>query len=263
MTVLTDPQERRDALKDVFLQARSCERCPQLAAARTQVVFGAGNADADLLFVGEAPGQKEDEQGVPFVGAAGKLLSDLLGEVGIERDDVFIANVLKCRPPQNRNPESEEIERCSPWLWRQIELIQPIVVITLGNFATKLLRGDPTGISGLHGRVEDRVLGTRCVRLMPSFHPAAALYQRSNRELIAADFARIPELLALGPPEQPDAVAAEPEPAAEPGPPTFEPTGEDLATARAELAADAEADGLPEPPAGRDADPDAGQLGLF
>ena len=245
MTALMTPQDRRDALREVYVQARSCELCPHLAAARTQVVFGAGNADADLLFVGEAPGQKEDEQGVPFVGAAGNLLSELLGEVGIARDDVFIANVLKCRPPQNRNPEPEEIERCSPWLWRQIELIQPTVVITLGNFATKLLRGDPAGISGLHGQVEERVLGTRRVRLMPSFHPAAALYQRSNRELIAADFARIPELLALGPPEQPPAAAAEP-------------TAADRAAARAGLATEAEAE-----PAAPAKDPDAEQLGLF
>jgi len=249
MTALTTPQDRRDALKEAFLQARSCERCPALAATRTQVVFGAGNADADLLFVGEAPGAKEDEQGVPFVGAAGKLLSELLAEVGIARDDVFIANVLKCRPPQNRNPEPEEIERCSPWLWRQIELIEPIVVITLGNFATKLLRGDAAGISGLHGQVEERVLGTRRVRLMPSYHPAAALYQRSNRELIAADFARIPELLALGPPEQPAAAAA------------AEPSAEDLAAARAELAADVAAS-APAPESAPQ-DPDAEQLGLF
>jgi len=249
MTALTTPQDRRDALKEAFLQARSCERCPALAATRTQVVFGAGNADADLLFVGEAPGAKEDEQGVPFVGAAGKLLSELLAEVGIAREDVFIANVLKCRPPQNRNPEPEEIERCSPWLWRQIELIEPIVVITLGNFATKLLRGDAAGISGLHGQVEERVLGTRRVRLMPSYHPAAALYQRSNRELIAADFARIPELLALGPPEQPAAAAA------------AEPSAEDLAAARAELAADVPASAPA--PESTPQDPDAEQLGLF
>ncbi len=269
MTALTTPQDRRDALREVFLQARSCERCPQLAAARTQVVFGAGNADADLLFVGEAPGQKEDEQGVPFVGAAGKLLSELLAEVGIARDDVFIANVLKCRPPQNRNPEPEEIERCSPWLWRQIELIQPTVVVTLGNFATKLLRGDPAVISALHGQVEERVLGTRRVRLMPSYHPAAALYQRSNRELIAADFARIPALLALGPPEQPvPGVGGDPDEGFEGGDAAVavEPTAEDLAAARAELAAEAEPIGsslapAPAPPA--DPDADAGQLGLF
>ena len=208
--------ERREALRATYLEARDCVRCPVLAADRTQVVFGAGNANADLMFVGEAPGQKEDEQGVPFVGAAGKLLSELLAEVGIAREDVFIANVLKCRPPQNRNPEPEELERCSPWLWRQLELIEPIVVVTLGNFATKLLRGDTTGITQVHGIVEERLLGTRTVRLMPSYHPAAALYQRSNRELIAADFARLPELLALGAPPQSgvaepveDAVAAE------------------------------------------------------
>jgi uracil-DNA glycosylase len=253
MTALATPQSRREALKAVYLEARGCERCPQLAAARTQVVFGAGNADADLLFIGEAPGQKEDEQGVPFVGAAGNLLSELLAEIGIARDDVFIANVLKCRPPQNRNPEPEEIERCSPWLWRQLELIEPIVVVTLGNFATKLLRGDPAGISRLHGQVEERVLGTRRVRLMPSYHPAAALYQRSNRELIAADFARIPELLALGPPEQP--TAAEPEAV------VAEPTAEELAEARAQLEPEAEVTGDAQAEAAAEAE--AEQLGLF
>lgn len=264
MTLLANPQDRREALKEAFLLARSCERCPALVAERTQVVFGAGNADADLLFIGEAPGQKEDEQGVPFVGAAGKLLSELLGEIGIAREDVFIANVLKCRPPQNRNPEPEEIERCSPWLWRQLELIQPIVVVTLGNFATKLLRGDATGIARMHGQVEERVLGTRRVRLMPSYHPAAALYQRSNRELIAADFARIPELLALGPPEQPGAAELAPHDPGEPGPPPAEPTAEDLDAARAELAAEAEPIGAPPAPAPESpADPDAEQLGLF
>ena len=116
-------------------------RCPQLAQTRTQVVFGAGNADAGILFVGEAPGEKEDQQGVPFVGAAGKLLSTLLEGIGLQRDDVFIANVLKCRPPQNRDPHPQEIERCEPWLWRQIELIEPTVVVTLGRYASGLLRG--------------------------------------------------------------------------------------------------------------------------
>ena len=237
MTATATPQNRRDELAAVFAQARICERCPQLAASRTQVVFGAGNADADILFIGEAPGRSEDEQGVPFVGAAGKLLADLLGEIGIAREDVFIANVLKCRPPDNRNPEPAEIERCSPWLWRQIELIEPIVVVTLGNFATKLLRGDPTGISRLHGTVEERVLGTRRVRLMPSYHPAAALYQRSNRELIAADFAQIPQLLALGPPEQ-TLAAVVPAVGAGGDPGADEPSAEELAEARVSFEAD-------------------------
>ena len=256
---------RRESLKQVFAQARACERCPQLVATRTQVVFGAGSADADLLFVGEAPGKNEDEQGVPFVGAAGKLLTELLGEVGISREDVFIANVLKCRPPDNRNPLPEEIERCSPWLWRQIELIEPTVVVTLGNFATKLLRGDTAGITQLHGRVEERLLGTRTVRLMPSYHPAAALYQRSNRELIAADFAQLPALLAQGPPEQlPSGRGSAGAGADEqPGEARAEPTSEDLADARAELAAESIPEPEPERPEPVPVDPGAEQLDLF
>ena len=173
-------------------------------------MFGAGNADADLMFVGEAPGRNEDEAGLPFVGQAGQLLGRLLVEVGLERADVFIANVLKCRPPDNRDPLPAEIENCREYLLRQVELIQPSVICTLGNFATKLLRGDPTGITRVHGREEIRVIGTRAVRLYPIFHPAAALYTPSNVETLRADFARLPELLALGPPEQPGVVEEAP-----------------------------------------------------
>ena len=210
--------ERREALKAVYLEARSCTRCPELAATRTQVVFGAGNADADLMFVGEAPGADEDRLGVPFVGRSGKLLDTLLGEVGLAREDVFIANVLRCRPPGNRDPLPAEIANCQDWLFAQLDLIQPTMVCTLGNFSTKLLRGDPTGITKLHGREEVRQIGPRAVRLYPLFHPAAALYTPSNVELLRADFARIPGLLALGAPEQPETeepvVEAAPEPTA-------------------------------------------------
>ena len=144
MAVPDTAEARREVLADVYREARSCTLCPHLAQTRTQVVFGAGNADADLLFIGEAPGSDEDRDGVPFVGRAGKLLTQLLGEVGIAREDVFIANVLKCRPPDNRNPTAPEIANCSRWLFRQLELIQPTVVVTLGNFATRLLREDQT-----------------------------------------------------------------------------------------------------------------------
>ncbi len=213
-------EERRAQLTEVYRRARACTRCPELARTRTQVVFGAGNADADLMFVGEAPGAREDEQGLPFVGAAGKLLGELLGEVGLAREDVFIANVLKCRPPGNRDPLPAEIDNCQEYLLRQVELIEPRVVCTLGNFATKLLRADPTGISRLHGQAEIRVVGTRAVRLYPLFHPAAALYTRALLETLRADFPRLPELLALALPEQPERTVqpAVPEPqlAAEP-----------------------------------------------
>jgi len=213
--------DRREALKAVYEQARGCEKCPQLAATRTTVVFGAGNADADLMFVGEAPGANEDKQGLPFVGSAGKLLEKLLGEIGLARADVFIANVLKCRPPGNRDPHPTEIEACQDYLWRQIDLIQPLVLCTLGNFSTKLLRGDPTGITRLHGSAEVRVIGPRAVRLYPIYHPAAALYTPSMLDTLRADFARIPGLLAQPAPDQPEPVPeVEPEvvqvPAAEP-----------------------------------------------
>ena len=210
------PEERRARLKDVYRQACQCTLCPQLASARTTVVFGAGNADADLMFVGEAPGANEDRQGVPFVGQAGKLLDRLLEEIGLARADVFIANVLKCRPPQNRDPLPQEIENCQGWLFSQLELIQPKVVCTLGNFATKLLRGDQTGITRLHGRDEVREIGPRAVRLYPIYHPAAALYTPSMLEILRADFARLPGLLAQPAPPQPGRPEPEPEPVAEP-----------------------------------------------
>ena len=208
---MSSAEERREELKAVWQQATTCTRCPQLAAARHTVVFGSGNADADLMFVGEAPGANEDQQGLPFVGQAGRLLDTLLNDIGLTRGDVFVANVLKCRPPGNRDPLPQEIDSCQEYLFRQLELIEPKVVCTLGNFATKLLRGDMTGITRLHGRDEQRQIGPRVVRLYPLFHPAAALYTPTMSATLRADFARIPELLARPAPEQPEPVA-EPEP---------------------------------------------------
>jgi uracil-DNA glycosylase family 4 len=207
--------ERRELLKAVYEEARICVAC-QLHQSRTQVVFGAGNADASLMFVGEAPGANEDRMGVPFVGQAGKLLDRLLEEIALERRDVFICNVLKCRPPDNRDPQPHEVATCQGYLFRQLDLIEPTVVCTLGNFATKLLRDDTTGISRLHGQPEVRTVGPRAVRLLPLYHPAAALYTPSNLEMLRADFAKIPALLALGPPPQPEPIADRPEPEPEP-----------------------------------------------
>jgi len=225
--------ERREALKRIYLdEAKDCRRCP-LHQARTNVVFGSGDADADLMFVGEAPGRHEDEQGLPFVGQAGKLLEKLLGEIGLARGDVFIANVLKCRPPGNRDPQPTEIEQCSVYLDRQVELIEPKVICTLGNFSTKLLREDNTGISRLHGQEEVRVIGPRAVRLYPLYHPAAALYTPSTLETLRADFHRIPDLLALEVPDQPEPVEEVPEYEAEP-----EPQREPQPVAAAEATAD-------------------------
>ena len=190
-------------------EVAGCTRCA-LAGARTQVVFGSGDPAADLMFVGEAPGFHEDKQGIPFVGAAGKLLDQLLSGIGLTRADVYVANVLKCRPPGNRDPMPDEIEACEAHLWRQIELIQPRVVATLGNFATKLLSGKPAGITQVHGRPQDVVLGGNPVTLYPIFHPAAALYTPRMLQVLQDDFARIPALLghAVAP-----AAAHEPDPA--------------------------------------------------
>lgn len=195
--------ERRDALKAVFADAQRCARCPELARSRRTVVFGAGNADAELMFVGEAPGASEDEQGLPFVGRAGKLLGTLLNEIGMARSEVFIANVLMCRPPGNRDPQPREIENCEEYLYRKVELIEPRVICTLGNFATKLLRGDPTGITRVHGQPQVSAVGRRIVRLYPLYHPAAALRTPSMLDALRADFARIPDVLRLAPPDQP------------------------------------------------------------
>ena len=209
-------------LRDATL---GCTRCP-LAATRTQVVFGSGNPHAELMFVGEAPGFHEDQQGVPFVGQAGKLLEQLLNGIGLSRTDVYIANTLKCRPPGNRDPHPEGIEACEPHLFRQIELIRPALVATLGNFATKLLSGKPTGITRVHGVPQEVSLGGSRVTLYPLFHPAAALYTPSMRTVLQQDFSRIPELLARGESrsERPrPALAADPARADAPPPAPAEP----------------------------------------
>ena len=189
-----DAVERAAALREYAEQTSSCTKCA-LAAGRTQVVFGSGNPNADLMFVGEAPGFHEDQQGVPFVGQAGKLLDRLLAGIGLTRPDVFVVNVLKCRPPGNRDPLPDEIAACEPHLFRQIELIDPKLVATLGNFATKLLSGKPAGITRVHGHEQEVTLGTRTVSLYPIYHPAAALYTPSMLKVLEEDFARIPGLL--------------------------------------------------------------------
>jgi len=191
---MVDAVERAAALREYAEQTASCTRCA-LAAGRTQVVFGSGSPSAELVFVGEAPGFHEDQQGVPFVGQAGKLLDRLLEGIGLTRADVFVANVLKCRPPGNRDPLPEEIAACEPHLFRQIELIEPTLVATLGNFATKLLSGRPTGITRVHGHEQEVTLGSRSVLLYPLYHPAAALYTPSMLKVLEEDFARIPALL--------------------------------------------------------------------
>jgi uracil-DNA glycosylase family 4 len=188
------PEQRREQLVEVFNEASVCEKCA-LSKTRTRVVFGAGNSDADLMFVGEAPGAEEDRQGLPFVGRAGSLLTRLLEGIGMSRDDVFIANVLKCRPPGNRDPQPIEIESCDPYLMQQVQLIEPRVVCTLGNFATKLLTGSRTGITRVRGMPQVHELGGRTVFVMPLFHPAAALRTPAVEDTLRSDFERLPELL--------------------------------------------------------------------
>ena len=189
------PEERREELIRLYHEVGDCRRCP-LGATRTNAVFGMGNADADLMFVGEAPGAEEDRQGRPFVGRAGKLLDQLLGEVGMDRmSDAFIANVLKSRPPGNRDPQPEEIEACRPYLETQIQLIRPLVICTLGNFATKLLTGSQVGITRQCGRPQQRRFGELDVTVYPLFHPAAALRTPQVLERLRECFCAIPELL--------------------------------------------------------------------
>jgi uracil-DNA glycosylase family 4 len=199
-------EERRERLVDLYREASTCTLCP-LAEARTNVVFGNGNADADLMFVGEAPGAEEDRQGLPFVGRAGGLLDELLGGIGLTRDDVFVANVLKCRPPGNRDPQPTEIDTCRPYLERQIELIEPRVIGTLGNFATKLLTQSNVGITRVRGTPQVHTLGGLTLFVMPLLHPAAALRTPSLVETLREDFAKLPELITTPVP------GTEPEPA--------------------------------------------------
>ncbi len=176
-------------------EASACTRC-RLHQTRTQVVFGVGNPDAELMFVGEAPGFHEDQQGLPFVGQAGKLLDRLLEGIGLTRADVYVANTLKCRPPGNRDPNPDEKHECEPWLFRQIELIRPKVIATLGNHATKQLTGKDVGITRVHGREQQVTYGSMQVTIYPLYHPAAALYTPAMLKVLEEDFARLPSLLS-------------------------------------------------------------------
>ena len=210
---MDDAAGRNERLEELQQEASGCTRC-RLAEGRTQVVFGVGNPDADLMFVGEAPGFHEDKQGYPFVGQAGKLLDRLLAGIGLTRADVYIANVLKCRPPGNRDPMPDEIEQCEGYLFRQIEAIEPKLVATLGNFATKLLSGKPLGITRVHGQEQRVTLGGNRVLLYPLYHPAAALYTPRMLEVLEEDFSRIPRLISrvlLAPDEEAAPTADHPE----------------------------------------------------
>ena len=211
-------EERRAELVELYEEVRACTKCP-LHETRTRAVFGAGDANAEVMFVGEAPGADEDRQGLPFVGRAGGLLNELLEGIGMSREDVFIANVLKSRPPGNRDPQPGEIEACRPYLFEQVRLIEPRVLCTLGNFATKLLSGNPAGITRVRGTPQVHELGGRSVFLLPLFHPAAGLRTPAVKQQLREDFELLPQLLEGPAPagaaaEEPaEEAAAEPEPA--------------------------------------------------
>ncbi len=208
---MADLEARRAALAALNESVRRCVACP-LARGRTQAVPGEGRLDAEIMFVGEAPGYYEDQQGRPFVGAAGQFLEDLLRGIGLTRRDVFIANVIKCRPPSNRDPLPDEISACSDWLTRQMGIIEPKVVVTLGRYSLqRFLPGNSIG--RVHG--QGRRVGNRWV--VPMYHPAAALHQGSLRGVIEEDFRKIPAYLEQAlresqPTMEPIAVAKAPEP---------------------------------------------------
>jgi DNA polymerase len=183
---MNEIEESRQRLAELNEKMRRCVAGP-LARGRTKVVPGEGRLDADIMFIGEAPGYYEDQQGRPFVGAAGQFLEQLLGSIGLKRSDVFIANVIKCRPPSNRDPLPAEIEACSGWLDEQVDIIQPKAIVTLGRYSlARFFPGQP--ISRIHG--QGRKVGDRYV--VPMYHPAAALHQGSLRRVIEEDFKKIP-----------------------------------------------------------------------
>src|SRR3990172_464437 len=195
MRIMEEDLSQISSLSDLEQAVKACSQCP-LRETRTNVVFGVGNPRSDLIFVGEAPGFHEDQKGEPFVGAAGRLLDELLITVlGLARKDIYIANVLKCRPPNNRDPLPAEIDHCRPFLDKQIELIDPKIVCTLGNHATRVILNKNINISKVHG--QPLHFGPR--RVFPTYHPAAALYTGAIKQLLAEDFKRLGELLTQSP----------------------------------------------------------------
>lgn len=185
-------------LQDLAQSLHNCDRCKLAKLGRTQVVFGVGNPHASVMFVGEAPGFHEDRQGEPFVGAAGKLLNELLQSAGLSRSDIYIANVIKCRPPNNRDPEPDEVETCKPFLLQQIASIRPKVVCSLGNWATQTLLERKVGITKVRGQV----FSLKEFALFPLLHPAAALHQGGMLEPLRQDFRKLREFLEAQSAEQ-------------------------------------------------------------
>ena len=186
-------EDKREILKSFFYKINDCNQC-ELHEGRTRFVFGSGNAAAELMFVGEAPGKNEDLKGLPFVGRAGKILDDLLESIDMNRKEIFIANVLKCRPPGNRDPKTDEISTCKEYLFEQIDIIDPKIICTLGKYSTQLILDTSHGISGLRGKMFHRDGRT----ILPINHPAAVLYNPSRIEILQKDFLRIKDLLGSG-----------------------------------------------------------------
>jgi uracil-DNA glycosylase family 4 len=189
---LTFSKNAAEALIAIREDIGDCTRCKLHALGRTQVVFGVGNPDADLMFVGEAPGADEDEQGIPFIGRAGQLLTKIIEAIDLKRDDVYIANIIKCRPPQNRNPDPDEVASCEPFLFRQIDVIKPKVIVALGKYAAQTLLRLDTPISRLRGRVFDY----RGAKLVPTFHPAYLLRNPSSKREVWEDMKLVKKLLS-------------------------------------------------------------------
>lgn len=183
-----------ESLEELRELIGDCTRCG-LGDTRTTLVFGVGDPHARVLIIGEAPGRNEDLTGQPFVGAAGRFLDDLLAHAGLRREQVYIANVLKCRPPKNRDPLPAEIATCTPYLLEQIRLVCPEIIVTLGNFATRFVLETDEGITKLHGVT--RQVGR--FEVLPVYHPAAAIYDRSKRDALFEDFARLGEILGTPP----------------------------------------------------------------
>jgi len=223
---------------------RDCRVC-RLSEGRTQVVFGVGSPVADLMFVGEGPGFNEDRQGEPFVGQAGKLLTELLGSIGMGREDVYIANVVKCRPPDNRDPLPDEIASCSPNLMAQVRVIRPRIICTLGRFATRLIAETEASMTVVRGRAKSMAVAGVPVLVFPVFHPAAALYTPAHREVLQEDFLRLRRLLDRGS----DVLVEEPSPAEPAAAKAASPAGA-FADAVVESSPAAESSAGPEPPPG-------------
>ena len=180
------PDDQSSLLAEMAAVANACQKC-KLAKTRTNVVYGVGNPNADLMFIGEAPGRDEDLKGEPFVGRAGQLLTDIIKAMKLTRDDVYIANVIKCRPPENRNPEPDEIEECRPFIRRQIEIIQPKVIVTLGRIALQSLMERGYAISGARGQWLD----FHGIKVMPTYHPAYLLRTPSAKKDVWADMKKV------------------------------------------------------------------------